>query len=77
MSQSHDAKLQQIVELFQAGDYEVDPTLVAGSVIRRMSIPRDRQPAAPGRGGSLGHLGGHRVRGIVSVDRGRARVAAF
>jgi len=73
MSANRDAKVQQIVELFRAGDYRVDPTVVAGSVVRRMQLARGT--SAPG--GALLRPGEHRIRGIVSVDRGRARVAAF
>lgn len=75
VSQHREAKVQQIIGLFQAGGYEVDPGAVAGSVIRRMSIPRST--GMPESDGSGRRTGEHRIRGIVSVDRGHARLAAF
>ncbi|HZU60006.1 MAG TPA: hypothetical protein VE983_03530 [Solirubrobacteraceae bacterium] len=74
MSTSRDAKVQQILELFKAGDYRVDPAVVAGSVIRRLAVPPASGPGPTAA--CVGHPAVRR-RGIVSVDRGRARVAAF
>lgn len=76
MSPNRDAKVQQILELFQAGDYRVDPDAVAGSVIRRMSV-QPRSDAGSSVSGVPGRSDGRRIRGIVSVTRGHARVAAF
>jgi hypothetical protein len=76
MSPNRDAKVQQILELFQAGDYRVDPDAVAGSVIRRMSV-QPRGGARSEAGGPAERPAGRRIRGIVSVTRGHARVAAF
>jgi hypothetical protein len=73
MSPNREAKVQQILDLFESGDYRVDPAAVAGSVIRRMSLASGHpHPTGAARG-----AGQHRIRGIVSVERGRARVAAF
>jgi hypothetical protein len=75
MSRHRKTKVQQILERFEAGEYQVDPGAVAGSVIRRMSIPRSA--GSSGSGSSVRRPGEYRIRGIVSVDRGRARVATF
>ena len=77
MSANRDAKVQQILDLFKTGDYRVDPTAVAGSVIRRMSVPGRAEPEASAVPASVRRPGERRIRGIVSVDRGHARVAAF
>jgi hypothetical protein len=78
MNANRDAKVQQILELFKAGDYLVDPTAVARSVIRRTSVPRGIEtPASDAAAPGLPSGQVRRIRGIVAVDRGHARVAAF
>ena len=67
---NREVKLEQVLKLFSAGSYRVDPELVADSIVRRFSSPE--------RTGRVCHreIGRARLRSVILAGAGSARTRA-
>ncbi|MFL5822274.1 MAG: hypothetical protein ACJ764_02405 [Solirubrobacteraceae bacterium] len=71
MSANREAKLQQVLQLFRAGSYRVDPDAVADAIMQRFS-----SSAGSGRVPSR-DTGRARLRSVLLVGAGSARTRAL